>query len=200
MSSNSKSKKHTEKVEVFAFVENTPNRYRTDESEITIHFMVRETHDGRDQFYNVSETTYDLEQYGGFYLHDLKIRAYIDHKDGENTISAYWARPQYRDVYKVELNEAVEMAHTLKTVHARVAKFSEEWGSASTFAQGCLYVCKALGVKRIVTLCTPHQREMSGEEHRYHAVADISFVINGLLNPPTIVKVNPTTTVEAEAA
>jgi hypothetical protein len=178
-----------QREEVFAFFNVKPSRTISGEGEIEVSFMVRETTNGHDQFYNVSDTIseYVFAPFGGLYLHDLKVRGYIETKDGAKTISAYYAKPQYRDVYRVELETAEAMAHTLRAITNKVNKFSEEWGAAQTFAQGCLYIMKAIGVKRIVRLNTPHAREVTDEEYCYSPVADVASVIYDLLNPPIVI-------------
>lgn len=182
-------KRKVDQTEIFAFVDRTRGNSVSDEGAITIDFMIRETHNGQDDFYRVTDSTYRIEEYGGLFLHDLKIRGYVETKEGIPTVSTFYITPIYLDVYKVELDTARAMAHTLTTIHTRMAKYAEDWGHAQTFGQGVLYALKAVGVKRIVCRNSAHAFDVTGDRYQMRSVADVSDMIYGLLNPPTIIKI-----------
>jgi hypothetical protein len=92
-------------------------------------------------------------------------------------------------VYKVELEAAEMMAHTLRTIKNRTEKYANEWGYAQTFEQGVLYILRAVGVKQIVNENDQHAREMSGNRYHVQPVVNVANVIYNLINPPTRVKV-----------
>jgi hypothetical protein len=181
----------TEKIEVFALVHYKRSDTTRGEGEVIISLVTRDTEDS-DRYHSVEDYLYSefISQFGGLYLHDMEMRAWVEvdrnflGESKPSKISSYSARLNYHDVWRVDLDRAETMAATLRKVAARVAKYEAEWGAPTSFVQGALYALKAIGVKQIVRRNTDHAREMSGYDYKVSALTDLAYVINGLINPP----------------
>jgi hypothetical protein len=57
---------------------------------------------------------------------------------------------EYKDVYSVDARRAAKMAHTLKTIDARLEKHADKYGRPATFGQYVARVADAIGADAIV--------------------------------------------------
>jgi hypothetical protein len=82
-------------------------------------------------------------------VRDLRVRAQAEDAQPEKGFYGFEAR--YHDVWEVTLPIAQSMLGTLTKIDKALTKYAADDGSIQTIGQYALRICKALGVKRMIS-------------------------------------------------
>jgi hypothetical protein len=91
--------------------------------------------------------SWSANKMSALYIEDLVIKSQFD-TDGDKPAYAFMTK--FASPYQVELCDAANMFHTLKTIDAKLEKIRKDFGSPETFADHLVRIAKILGIKKFI--------------------------------------------------